>query len=283
MLLRYPKPLLNRGHICAGSKLIEQTRAVRAVLLGASLDFQSTIMFEDEGVIVLNKPPGIYSAAAESDENNAVCMLGHAANYLQRNDIYQVHRLDRDTSGILILAKNRASNQSIVHCFNNNSTRKSYFCIIDTTFGAWNTLSAMCMEKGLHVSTGHGRSSGAFSIFHSSDIGRELPNRKGSKVKLAESIFKLIYLDRSLKRALVKVTLMTGRTHQIRTHLAFLGFPILGDARYSLQRGIDHKNQCSRFPYHFLRAVSLEIPPLSMTFTLDLPIEWRQVLQWEET
>ncbi len=176
------------------------------------------ILYEDEGVIVLNKPAGlVVHPGAGNHEGTLVQGLLYYNRHLK--DSFQdevlrpgiVHRLDKDTSGLIITAKNPEALEMLCAQFRSRRTEKYYLAFV----------------KGA-LPARRGRIEGL--------IARDEHNRKKFKVhptrgKHALTLYQV--LDSWDGVSLVKLKLETGRTHQIRVHLQSLGCPVLGDPLYS--------------------------------------------------
>ncbi len=181
------------------------------------------IAYEDTWLIVLHKPAGCYVGATPWDnEGNLLSALGR---YLAARDgvvppLHLAHRLDRDTSGLLLVSKDRAANAPLQVAFAEGHVSKRYGCLC---FGnpAW---------EELELASGHGRSAGGrWRIYPYEEIGMRLP-AGGGRVKLART--RLRVAQQLAGAALVQAWPATGRTHQIRLHMAAAGHPLLGDQRY---------------------------------------------------
>ncbi|MFO7166551.1 MAG: RluA family pseudouridine synthase [Chloroflexota bacterium] len=216
------------------------------------------VIYEDADLLAVNKPAGVYVEATPWD---AVAHLrGAVERYLERrlategagteapnaparSAVHLVHRLDRDTTGVLLLSKSPAVNAPLQHAFESGEVRKEYVCLCAGE-PAWETLT---------VETGHGRMrQGLWRVYPLDEVGRVLPG--GSRVKLMVTRF---VVERRLgDAALVRAYPLSGRTHQIRLHLAHLGHPLLGDARY----GGPAEWRGRSIPHHLLHAARLELP-----------------------
>ena len=204
------------------------------------------ILYEDHDLISLDKPAGIYVDSTPWDaEGNLHAALGH---FLAERDgapptLHLAHRLDRDTTGVLLCSKNPAVNPALHSAFARGLAHKEYLCLCQ----------GGPAEETFVVETGHGRSAhGRFRVYPAEEIGRELPG--GSRVKFMRTRFQV---ERRLEGAtLVRAFPETGRTHQIRLHLAHLGHPLLGDIKYggrATWRG-------QPLPHHLLHAERLALP-----------------------
>jgi 23S rRNA pseudouridine1911/1915/1917 synthase len=192
-------------------------KAEPVALIPQQVDF--TVLYEDEDIIVVNKPAGVVvHPAAGHMENTLVHGLLHHCRDLAgvggrlRPGI--VHRLDKDTSGALVAAKNDKAHQSLAQAFACGEVDKSYLALV------WGTPAP------------RGEISG--------DIGRHPVDRKrmsgcSRRGKPARTSWRVIrYYHDAL--SLLEVIIRTGRTHQIRVHMSEAGFPLAGDGVYSAKK-----------------------------------------------
>lgn len=180
------------------------------------------ILYEDTWLVALNKRVGWYTTETPWDTwGNVLAALRH---FFQTRDgdvppVHLAHRLDRDTSGVLLCTKAPPANAPLQATFNRGEVVKTYLCVC----------AGRPAEEVFDIRTGHGRGrSGLWRLYPLEQVGAVLPN--GSRVRLAHTRFELVRWlgDAALLRAIP----YTGRTHQIRLHLASLGNPLLGDTRY---------------------------------------------------
>ena len=188
------------------------------------------IVYEDEDIFVINKEAGmvVHPAPGSPDGTLVNALLGHnlkknasrlsGISGVERPGI--VHRLDKGTSGLIVVAKNDVTHRFLSEQFSNRSIKRAYFALV------WGVPSP---------------SEGSIS----SNIGRSRYDRKkmavfGDRGKTALTQFKLIKTFGAVV-SLVKCRLATGRTHQIRVHMASIGHPVLGDPLYGSVKG--HKRR----------------------------------------
>ncbi len=170
------------------------------------------VLFEDDFIIVINKPVGMVVHPAPGNWSGTFVngLLFHCNSLETKSDCIRpgiVHRLDKETSGVLVAAKTLEVQQKLVELFALREVYKEYY--------------AVCIGSPPNREVNE-------------PIGRHPVNRKAMAViengRPSVSIFET--LKNHGKLSLVKVILKTGRTHQIRVHLKHLGFPILGDSLY---------------------------------------------------
>ena len=214
------------------------------------------IIYEDDDLLALNKPAGVYVDSTPWDAEGNY----HAAlvRFIAARDsvvprLHLAHRLDRDTTGVLLVTKNPEINPRIQSAFIHGTVHKQYL--------------ALCAGAPVHdsfeIATGHGRGAhGLFRVYPAEEIGRVLAN--GSRVKAMRTRFQVEV--RADEATLVRAFPETGRTHQIRLHLAHLGHPLLGDARYG---GPAHWRG-EIVPFHLLHAERLALPHPRSGQTLDI-------------
>ena len=216
------------------------------------------IVYEDNDIIVINKPFGlvVHPGAGQEKETVVSALLSHTTlspiGAPDRPGI--VHRLDKETSGIMVLAKNKEAHKNLAEQFASHDLEKEYIALIQG-----------------HIVNKKGRIQVA--------IERDPVHRQRMKAtsvdngKMAISIFEVMeYLKNS---TLVKVQILTGRTHQIRVHMAFTGHPLLGDTTYGGRKFGNSE--------HFLHSSKLTIThPTTgkrMTFQADIPQRFKEVIE----
>lgn len=218
------------------------------------------VIYEDENVIVINKPAGlVVHPGAGNAENTLVNALLYRwpqiANVGETSRPGIVHRLDKDTSGVMIIAKTSIGYSWLVKQFKTRKANKTYLALVD---GKPPTPTGRIETR----------------------IGRDEQHRQrmavtyGDQGRKAESEFYTVaeYSDHTL----LEVNPLTGRTHQIRVHLAFLGCPVVGDQIYGRRR---NSLEIKRFFLHASR-LTIRLPgnEEETEFTAPLPLDLQTVL-----
>lgn len=182
------------------------------------------VLFEDRYLIAIDKPEGLLSVPLDENELKRHA-LGLLRDHYDTDQIFAVHRIDRETSGCLIFARGKQAEEKMKVLFEKHDLKREYFAIVqgrvNQAKGTWK--SRLLELESMHVVE--------------SDDGRE-----------AITYFEVI--RRSPKYTYLKLRLETGRKHQIRVHCSAAGFPILGDERYG-----SNENPIRRMCLH---AVNLE-------------------------
>ncbi|HEX6291437.1 MAG TPA: RluA family pseudouridine synthase [Herpetosiphonaceae bacterium] len=202
------------------------------------------IVWEDRWLLAINKRPGWHANYTPWDVYGTLPYALAAfvsARDEQSVPLHLAHQLDRDTSGVLLVSKDPAINPALQQLFLTGGMHKTYLAL------ATGRIDAQTFE----ASTGHGRGkSGLFRVYPLADVGLKLPYGS-QRVRLMHTRFEVI--ARADAATLVRALPITGRTHQIRLHLAHLGYPIVGDTRYGGATTIEDL----AIPHHLLHAAQL--------------------------
>ena len=227
------------------------------------------VLYEDEHLIVINKPAGlvIHPAAGNPDGTLVNALLAHCKDLsgiggVERPGI--VHRLDKDTSGVLVAAKNDGAHRTLSLSFRWRTTEKRYLCVV---------YGVPARDEGVV----------------DAPIARHPSERKRMAVVQGGRISRTLWWtrERFAGTALVECRPVTGRTHQIRVHMAHIGHALVGDQVYAGKqwRGIADPAlaaRCHAFPRQALHAWRLTFThPVSgaaMTFEAPLPADLAALL-----
>ncbi|CAN1759057.1 RNA pseudouridine synthase 1 [Linum perenne] len=266
----YPKPL--SPPLPAISKEIEIARAMSASSRSSLFSLSpSHVLYEDQWLMVVDKPQGVYCESVLES----------------LPEIHLANRLDRDTSGVMVITKSHKVAAKLVKAFTDHKVRKTYIALCVGSAPDWNRIT---------LKSGHGRSKfGAWRVYAASDVGRGLPG--GSSVREMETSFEVLSVngnkrlskeeketvvvveEKSLNSGgagenqdeiLVRAFPRSGRTHQIRLHCQYLGLSIRGDVKYEGVHEWGGKECCG----HQLHAESLsfEHPVTGLPIKVHAPL-----------
>ncbi len=251
-------PIKKKERLVAGDEVDIQFEALPEVLLQAEKIFLE-ILYEDEEIIAINKPSGMVTHPAPGHHSGTVvhALLHHCRTLSSGSAVCRpgiVHRLDKETSGILLAAKTTQAHQKLVEMFSRRELEKTYL--------------AVCI----------GSFEGNGSIVE--PIKRHPIRRKEMAIdvegKPATSLFKVIDSDGIF--SFIEVRPITGRTHQIRVHLKYKGFPVLGDSVYGFSSW-NKKYGASRQMLHAHRLkFNHPITGAAMNLEAPLPEDFHKLL-----
>ena len=215
-----------------------------------------TIVYEDNDLLVVDKPAGlaVHPAPGHPSHTLVNAILSHCPNMAVKGSLRPgiVHRLDKNTSGLMVVAKNDAAHQDLSNQLKARSMVKRYLVLVN---------GRLSPDRGIIEAP----------------IGRDPGNRKRMAVvsggREARTQYRVIrYLD---NYALLEVTLKTGRTHQIRVHLSAIGFPVVADEVYGRKSPILKRQ--------FVHACHLGFRLLStgeyLEFSSNLPPDLEEALE----
>ncbi len=182
------------------------------------------ILHEDKFVIVLNKPPGLPVQGGTKSERNLDAILAAAAEKFGGRPLL-VHRLDRDTSGVLVLARNPTVARSLAEAFRGKTARKLYWALVAGKPEHPHGLVDLPLAKRVGAAGER-----VVALDYEDDAG-EAVDLDEAGARRAKSRYRTI--DNAADRVTwLALEPLTGRTHQLRVHMAALGTPILGDGKY---------------------------------------------------
>ncbi len=240
---------------------------------------REAVIYRDDHIIALNKPPGL-PVQGGSKQNLHVDGLAEALRFGLAEKPRLVHRLDKDTSGVLLLARTRAVAASLTRAFRDRTTRKIYWAAVagvpQPRMGT--------VRYGLVKAPGHGgRGEGEkMHCIHP----REVDSTEGAKRATTDYAVLSALGGRVSWLALVPIT---GRTHQLRAHMAKLGHPIIGDGKYggSGQEnpgdgwGAQLGGEISRKLHLHARSISLKHPVTGAPLHLEAPLPAHMQHTWK--
>ncbi len=208
------------------------------------------IVYEDDSILVVDKPSGLVVHPGSGNQNHTLAnaLLYHTHHLSDNNGMERpgiVHRIDKDTSGLLLVAKTNEVHQILAEGFKKKTIHRSYIALLDGEFPN---------QKAII----------------DAPIGRDPQNRKRMTVIATNSknaVTHLQVMKKYVGYTLVKLTLETGRTHQIRVHMKYIGYPVHNDPVYT-------KKPCTEFG-QFLHSAEMDfLHPITkepMHFSSPLP------------
>ncbi|PON48232.1 Pseudouridine synthase [Parasponia andersonii] len=294
----YPVPL--SPPLPSMSKDIELSRAISASSKSSLHSIsRRDFVYEDEWLIAVNKPQGVYCESVFDSVRKFLSDSAEPGIEASPPELHLANRLDRDTSGLMLITKSHKVAAKLVKAFATHRVTKTYIALCIGSVPKWEKIT---------IQSGHGRSKfGAWRVYAASDVGRTLPG--GSVVRDMETSFELlsvngqgifkepsefkkdegnvivveeraeIYTDIEKDEILVRACPKSGRSHQIRLHCQYLGISIRGDVKYE---GL-YEWKGRTYDGHELHAESLSfehpITGLPLLFQAPLPSWASEVLQ----
>jgi RluA family pseudouridine synthase len=234
------------------------------------MKIQPTIVFEDEDLIIVNKPANYLTIPARFKKDTP-----NVYNWLQRDrtEVFIVHRLDRETSGILCFAKTESSHKILSKQFQEREVEKRYLALVD---GVPNNEEGY-IDKPIAENMAH--------------RGKMIIAKRG---KASQTSYKVLEVFK--KFSLIEAHIHTGRTHQIRVHLQFIGHPLAVDVLYGRREGfnlsevkgrkyqqgkhVEERPLMSRSTLHALKLVlNHPVTNEKLTFEAPLPKDFSAVVK----
>jgi 23S rRNA pseudouridine1911/1915/1917 synthase len=219
-------------------------------------DIPLSIVYEDDDLLVIDKPAGltVHPAPGHSEHTLVNAILAHCPLLSINGSIRPgiVHRLDKDTSGLMMIAKNDAAQRDLSNQIKSRSVLKQYMVLVH---------GHLSPEKGV-IDAPIGRDPNARKRMAVVDSGREARTRY--------SVLK--YLN---GYTLLEVTLETGRTHQIRVHMSATGFPVVGDAVYGKKSDVAAR----QFVHASRLGFNLPSDGKRVEFTAPLPVDLEEAVE----
>ena len=216
------------------------------------------ILYEDNDIAVIDKKAGLVIHPSYGHESGTLvnAIMFHINDLSGINGEIRpgiVHRLDKDTSGLIIIAKNDKAHNKLSEMFKNKEINKTYLAIVKGSLG---------------------RDKGSLET----QMGRDPKDRKKMSVlktggKTAITNYEV--LDKNDKFSLVRVNIETGRTHQIRVHMKYLGYPILGDSVYGKESKSVKRQMLHAYKLEFIHPVTGK----EMIIKSEIPKDFSEVLE----
>ena len=247
---------------------------------------QNAVLWKDEHIIILNKPAGLPSQGGSGLGDRHVDAMCDALKFGYKDKPKLVHRLDKDTSGLLMLARTDRVARALSETLRHREARKRYWAVVA---GVPNPRKGS-IKYGLEKAQGHGRGpeNEKMVCVHPAKMA-EHPEAKRAQT----DFFTLWFLGTRLSWMALEP--VTGRTHQLRAHMAELGHPIIGDSKYG-PTGVENPGDgwgttiggdISRKLHLHARSLTIQHPisKETLTFTAPLPDHmartWK-ALDWKE-
>ncbi len=241
---------------------------------------QSCVIYRDDYIIALNKPPGLPTQGGSGQGNRHVDGLAEALIFDAEEKPRLVHRLDKDTSGVLLLARNRMMAKALTEAIRHRAARKIYWALV----AGVPTPYLGEVKYGLVKAPGHGgRGEGEkMRCVHPNDVA----STEGAK--RAHTLYATLYRVAS-RAAWVAMEPVTGRTHQLRAHMAEIGHPIIGDGKYG---GSGQENLgdgwgaqlggiISKKLHLHARSITLLHPVTGKPLTITAPLPEHMAASWD--
>lgn len=216
------------------------------------------IRYEDEDIIVINKPRGliVHPTSTTSEPTLVNGVLYHCHDLSGINGVNRpgvVHRIDKDTTGLIIMAKNDRAHLFLSQQLADKTMNRKYYALVNGVIPHDNgTIDA--------------------------PIGRDPKDRQKMAVtdkNGKDAVTKFFVLERFRKHTLIECHLMTGRTHQIRVHMSYIGYPIVNDPKYAPRKMKGNGQLLHAFELTFIHPTTLK----RMTITCPRPDDFEEYLE----
>jgi len=217
-----------------------------------------TIIYEDADISVIDKPAGltVHPAPGHPSHTLVNAILAHYPDLAMSNELMRpgiVHRLDKDTSGLIVIAKNDSAREYLAAQFKNRTVIKGYLVLVK---------GRLYPEQGI-IEAPIGRDPYSRRRMAIVEAGKEATTRYRVRQ----------YLD---NYTLVEVTPLTGRTHQIRVHLSAIGYPVAGDSLYGIKSAYLNR----QFIHAYRLGFCLPSTKGYQEFITPLPVDLEQALEY---
>lgn len=252
--------LVKAGYCLKMGDVVELTLEEPKELSSEPQNINIDIVYENNDYAIINKPQGlvVHPSAGHADGTLVNALLFHIKNLSGINGVIRpgiVHRIDKDTSGLLVVAKNDSAHVNLSEQIKNKTCKRFYYALLEGNLK---------------------NDSGIVETF----IGRDPKNRlKMAVVDEQHGKLAITYYDvvkRYENYCLVRFELKTGRTHQIRVHAKYLGHPIVGDSLYNSNKC---KFKVSGQMLHAYKLILIDtVSNKEKTFEVELPLYFKNIL-----
>jgi len=262
------KKLLEEGKVLLNGKLVKASFIVKPndFLEITEIDFSDyeitpkemdlDIIYEDDDVLVVNKPSGlvVHPAPGHYQDTLVNGLMYHMNTLSNINGELRpgiIHRIDKDTSGLLMVAKSNKAHMILAEELKNKETKREYIALVH----------GVIKNKTGKINA---------------PIGRDKANRLKMTVIASgkQAITNFEVLEVFSDKTLIKCILETGRTHQIRVHLAYIGHPLVGDYVY----GAEKSNEFGQYLHARTLGFTHPLTKEYLEFSTDLPLQFRQII-----
>ena len=214
------------------------------------------IIYEDEWLLIINKPPlmPIHPTSNHFDDTLSNIVKFYYDKINLKKKIRPVNRLDKDTSGIVVFAKNEYIQETLIKQMKNNTFKKTYIALID----------GILLKKEDTINK---------------PITRKLPSIIERKISdngdLSITHYKVLKENKKEKISLLELLLETGRTHQIRVHMQYLNTPILGDTLYGKKSNLISRQALHSYKIEFIHPITKK----NINFLANIPNDINNIIK----
>lgn len=222
------------------------------------VEMDLNIVYEDDDIMVIDKPSGLVVHPGSGNYDNTLVngLLYYTKNLSNINGEVRpgiVHRIDKDTSGLLLVAKTNKAHEILSEYFKNKKVKREYIALLNGVF-----------------------KNGSATI--DAPIGRDKKNREKMCVTEENSknaVTHMKVLKRYPKNTLVSCILDTGRTHQIRVHMAYIGHPLLGDTLYGTSSPLISRQALHAYKIKFIHPINKN----TLEFSAPIPADFEKIIK----
>lgn len=247
--LKDGRVFINAKKVVQASSPVEKGQILEVKLKKITLDRNLHILYEDRDLVVVDKPPGLLSVGTESESEETV--HNFLKEYFPKNRVYPVHRLDQETSGVMVFALNEKTRNYFKELFEKHEIDRAYAAVVEGVFkkpnGTWRSYLYEDSNYVVHPTDNPNKGKLAITHFSCKKVGKNYS-----------------FLDLHLE---------TGRKNQIRVHCSMADHPVAGDVKYGAQT-----NPIKRLALHaYLLAFMHPVKKKKMRFEVPIPKSMTQL------